>query len=93
MVLAMIGAANRDPAVFPEPDRLDLGRGDNHHLAFGWGIHFCLGAPLARVEAQITFTTLLRRLPGLTLATAAPEWRDTAVLRGLRALPVSFSGR
>ena len=91
MVLAMIGAANRDPAHFPEPDRLDLGRGDNRHLAFGWGIHFCLGAPLARVEAQITFTSLLRRLPGLRLATDTLEWRDTAVLRGLKALPVSFT--
>lgn len=88
MVVAVIGAANRDPAHFPDPDRLDLTRPDNRHIAFGWGIHFCLGAPLARVEGQIAIDTLLRRQPRLTLATSAPEWRESSVLRGLKALPV-----
>jgi cytochrome P450 len=91
IVVALIGAANRDPAQFPDPDRLDITRGATHHIAFGWGIHFCLGAPLARVEAQIAIDTLLRRLPGLALATSTPEWRDTSVLRGLKALPVAFA--
>jgi pimeloyl-[acyl-carrier protein] synthase len=91
LVSAVLGAANRDPAHFPEPDRLDLARPDNRHLAFGWGIHFCLGAPLARVEGQIAIGALARRLPGLALATDRPEWRESSALRGLRALPVTFS--
>jgi pimeloyl-[acyl-carrier protein] synthase len=91
LVSAVVGAANRDPAHFPEPDRLDLARPDNRHLAFGWGIHFCLGAPLARVEGQIAIGALARRLPGLALATDRPEWRESSALRGLRALPVTFS--
>ena len=90
LLLAVIGAANRDPAHFPEPDRLDLTRGDNHHLAFGWGIHFCLGASLARAEAQLAINTVLRRMPALALATSAPEWREASALRGLRALPVGW---
>jgi len=90
MVVALIGAANRDPARFPDPDRLDITRADNDHIAFGAGIHFCLGAPLARLEAQIAINALIRRIPGLTLATTAPEWRETSVLRGLKALPVAF---
>jgi cytochrome P450 len=90
MVVAAIGGANRDPAHFPEPDRLDLGRPDNRHLAFGFGIHFCLGAALARVEGQVAIGTLLDRLPGLALATDTPEWRESSVLRGLKALPVRF---
>ena len=89
-VLGIIGAANRDPAVFSDPDRLDVTRGENRHLAFGWGIHFCLGASLARLEAQIAFGALLRRLPGLALATSTPEWRLASALRGLVALPVTF---
>jgi cytochrome P450 len=90
MVVALLGAANRDPAHFPDPDRLDVARADNRHIAFGFGIHFCLGAPLARLEAQIAFNTLIRRAPRLALATEAPEWRDSQVLRGLKALPVTF---
>jgi len=90
IVLGIIGAANRDPAMFPDPDRLDLARTDNRHLAFGGGIHFCLGAALARLEAQIAFGALVRRLPRLALATPTPEWRPAAVLRGLTALPVTF---
>jgi cytochrome P450 len=90
MVMPFIGAADRDPAHFPDPDRLDLGRADNRHIAFGWGIHFCLGAPLARVEGQIAIDTLVRRLPKLALATEKPEYRQSLTLRGLTALPVSY---
>ncbi len=90
MVVPVIGAANRDPAHFPDPDRLDVSRPDNRHIAFGFGIHFCLGAPLARLEGQITLGTLLHRLPRLALSTERPEWRESQVLRGLKALPVSF---
>jgi len=90
MVMPFIGAADRDPAQFPDPDRLDIGRADNRHIAFGWGIHFCLGAPLARIEGQIAINTLLRRLPKVSLATAEPEYRPSLTLRGLKALPVAF---
>src|SRR5438132_7591584 len=90
LVVAAIGAANRDPGHFPDPDRLDIARPDNRHVAFGFGIHFCLGAPLARVEGQIALGSLLRRMPGLTLQTPAPEWRDSSPRRRLQALPVTF---
>ena len=90
MVMPFLAAADRDPAQFPDPDRLDLGRTENRHIAFGWGIHFCLGAPLARVEAQIAINTLVQRMPKLTLATEAPEYRLSLTLRGLARLPVAF---
>jgi pimeloyl-[acyl-carrier protein] synthase len=90
LVMPFIGAADRDPAQFPDPDRLDIGRADNRHIAFGWGIHFCLGAPLARLEGQIAIGTLVRRLPKLALATDRPEHRLSLTLRGLTSLPVSF---
>ena len=90
MVMPFIGAADRDPAQFAEPDRLDIARADNRHIAFGWGIHFCLGAPLARVEGQIAINTLLKRLPRLTLDTDTPHFRQSLTLRGLQALPVRF---
>ena len=90
MVMPFIGAADRDPAHFPEPDRLDLKRGDNRHVAFGMGIHFCLGAPLARLEGQIAINTLVRRFPKLALATDRPEYRQSLTLRGLTSLPVAF---
>ncbi len=90
IVAAIIGAANRDPAQFSDPERLDVARRENRHIAFGFGIHFCLGAPLARVEGQIAIGTLLRRLPALELASAQPEWRESSVLRGLKALQVTF---
>src|SRR5262245_11413694 len=93
MVVAAIGAANRDPAHFPDPDRLDIGRADNRHIAFGFGIHYCLGAPLARLEGQIAFGTLLRRFPSLDLASQVTDWRESSTLRGLRTLPVHFSTR
>ncbi len=87
-IAALLGAANRDPAVFAEPDRFDVGRSPNPHLAFGAGIHFCLGAPLARVEVQAVLGALRRQLPGLRLA-AEPERRPEFVIRGLRALEVA----
>ncbi len=89
-VMAVMAAANRDPAFFPEPDRLDLKRRNNRHVAFGWGAHFCFGAPLARIEGQVAFTTLVRRLPALRLETTALNWRQNLGLRGLVDLPVSF---
>ena len=89
-VVTAIGAANRDPAQFPDPDRLDIARADNRHIAFGFGIHFCLGAPLARVEGQLALGTLLRRMSRLRLADEALQWRESSTLRGLKALPVAF---
>ena len=90
MLVTHLGAANRDPERFPDPDRLDITRNDNRHLAFGYGLHFCLGAPLARIEGQISLSTILRRFPGLRLETEAPERRETITLRGLKSLPVVF---
>jgi cytochrome P450 len=88
--IVSFGAANRDPAVFDEPDRLDLERADLHHLAFGVGIHYCLGAALARLEGQLAIPRLVRRFPNLAVTVDAPEWREHVVLRGLTTLPVSF---
>ncbi len=90
IVMPFIAAADRDPSQFSDPDRLDITRTENRHIAFGWGIHFCLGAPLARVEGQIAIDTLVRRMPKLALAVARPEYRLSLTLRGLVALPVSF---
>jgi cytochrome P450 len=91
-VIAVMGAGNRDPERFPEPDRLDLERKDNRHLAFGWAAHFCFGAALARLEGQIAFRLLLDRLQDLKMVTAAPlVWRHNLGLRGLTALPVTFN--
>ena len=89
-VIAVMAAGNRDPERFPDPDRLDLARTDNRHLAFGWAAHFCFGAPLARIEGQIAFATILRRLPGLRLEPGPLVWRENLGLRGLTALPVAF---
>ena len=90
-VMAVMAAANRDPRQFPDPDRLDLTRADNRHLAFGWAAHFCFGAALARMEGRIAFTTLLRRLPGLALTPGVTlSWRENLGLRGLKALPLTF---
>ena len=83
-----LGAANRDPAQFDAPERLDLGREENRHLAFAYGPHFCLGAALARLEGQIALGTLLRRWPHLRLAAETLRWRDNPVLRGLESLPI-----
>ena len=90
-VIAVMGAANRDPERFPDPDRLDIERQDNRHVAFGWAAHFCFGAHLARLEGQIAVSTLLQRLPDLELDTKVPPvWRHNLGLRGLTALPVRF---
>jgi cytochrome P450 len=82
--------ANRDPRQFPEPDRLDFRRVDNRHLAFGHGIHFCLSAPLARLEGQVALPALLSRFPGLVPRADSPEWLDSLVFRGMRSLPVAL---
>lgn len=89
-VVAVLAAGNRDPERFPNPDVLDLKRGDKGHLAFGWAAHFCFGAPLARIEGQIAFSTLLRRLQNLKLASEDFVWRENLGLRGLSGLPVRF---
>jgi len=93
MVLLAIAAADRDPDRFPDPDRLDVGAADPGHLAFGHGIHYCLGAPLARLEGQVAFTALLARLPDLALDIPEDQlrWTGGGVLRGLRQLPVTFT--
>jgi cytochrome P450 len=88
-VYVSISGANRDPARFPDPDRFDLSRPDNEHVAFGGGIHYCLGAALARAEAQIILSTLVRRYPRLELAGPSIEWRDTLAFRGPVALNVA----
>lgn len=92
MTLGVIGSANRDETVFERPDELQITREPNKHLAFGQGIHFCLGAPLARMEAQIAFTTLLARLPDLRLKNPPQSlrWRPSIFLRGLASLPVKY---
>ena len=83
----MFGSSNRDPDVFAHPDRLDLGRDPNPHISFGAGIHFCLGAPLARLEMLVAFETILRRMPDLQLL-EEPEWKPTYIIRGLKSLRV-----
>jgi hypothetical protein len=91
-VIPVLAAANRDPLRFPDPNRLDVGRTDNRHLAFGWASHFCFGAPLARMEGQIAFEALLTRLPDLALEDGVElHWRENLGLRGLKALPVRFA--
>jgi pimeloyl-[acyl-carrier protein] synthase len=89
-IFILLGAINRDPAQFPDPDRLDITRNENRHLAFGYGIHFCLGAPLARIEGQIAIGALIQRVKNLVLDMESVKWRDSLVVRGLKALPVTF---
>ena len=91
-VLVVLAAADRDPAVFDRPDRLDVRRRDNPHLAFGLGIHYCLGAPLARIEGQVAIGTVLRRFGDLALAVPAGDlrWRGGLIMRGVARLPVTF---
>jgi pimeloyl-[acyl-carrier protein] synthase len=89
-VLAVLGAANRDPEQFRDPDRLDIRRTENRHVAFGWAAHYCFGAPLARIEAQIAFSALLRRLRNPALVPGKLEWRTNTAFRGLEALPITF---
>jgi cytochrome P450 len=90
LIYLLWGAANRDPVQFPDPDRLDITRPANKHVAFGAGVHYCLGASLARLEGQITFAELTRRFPNMRPATSDLEYRGNFNLRGLRSLPVSF---
>jgi cytochrome P450 len=89
-VLLSLGAANHDPALFSTPDQLILPRPESRHMAFGQGVHFCLGAPLARLETEIAFNTLLRRLHAPRVATEELEWMPSLVFRGLRELPLVF---
>lgn len=90
LVKLWLGAGNRDPARFPEPDRLDLGRTDNRHLSFGYGHHFCVGAALARLEGQVALATLVERFPGLALTGEPLEYHGTQVFRALKRLPVTL---
>jgi cytochrome P450 len=87
-ILCMLGAANRDPKQFENPDRLNLRRLNNQHLAFSAGIHFCIGAQLARLEGQIAILNLVQRFPKMKLAGPRPEWASTFGFRGLKTLPV-----
>ena len=89
--LLMIGAANRDPACFPDPDRFDIFRSGVRHLDFGHGIHYCIAAALARAEIQIAIGTVLRRIPDLRLETSALDWQTVPVFRGLTSLPLAFT--
>lgn len=88
MVSQMLGSANRDVAQFPEPNRFDIARRDNRHLGFGYGLHFCVGAPLARIETQIAIQTLIQRFPQMDLTGEPVEWRHDYTFRSLKALPV-----
>ena len=92
IVIAVLGSANHDESVFPDPEALDITREPNKHVAFGQGVHFCLGAPLARLEGQIALTTLFRRFPDLRLAKALESlrWRKSLIVRGLEELPVAI---
>jgi cytochrome P450 len=89
-LFAFMNSANRDPEAFADPERFDIGREPNAHLTFGHGIHFCLGAPLARLEAQIAATRLAERLPDIRLSGGDPEWHDSLILRGVKRLPVQL---
>ena len=92
-VIAVMAAGNRDPERFSDPDRLDITRKDNRHLAFGWAAHFCFGAPLARIEGQIAFKAILQRLQNLALKPGTLTWRTNLGLRGLTALPITFRAK
>jgi cytochrome P450 len=90
MVTVIVGAANRDPKYFPNPEQFNVNRPIEHLLAFGHGVHFCLGAPLARLEARTALPILLERMPEMRLVSRRPVYRDTVVLRGLQRLPIRF---
>jgi cytochrome P450 len=89
-VLLLLGAANRDPGQFTDPNKFDITRGDDRHLAFGYGIHFCLGAPLARLEGQVALAGLAKRFRKWTLLEEKPPYKDMITIRGLESLPVTF---
>ena len=88
-IVVLLGAANRDPDVFENPDALDVGRGDRSHLSFGRGIHHCIGAPLARLEGRVVLEMLLERFSRIGLRDGQPRFRNSIVLRGLESLPVN----
>ena len=90
LVNSILGSANRDPQRFSNPDRFDITRNEGRHLGFGIGIHFCIGAPLVRLEAEIVFETILRRFPKISLATESLEWQEHPIFRGLKSLPVQL---
>jgi cytochrome P450 len=90
LVNMVLGAGNRDPERYSDPDRFDIARDEGRHLGFGLGIHFCIGAALVRLEGQIAFTTILRRLPGLALTGETWEWQEQPIFRGVKSLPVAF---
>jgi cytochrome P450 len=90
LVNSVLAAGNRDPRRYSDPDRFDVARDEGRHLGFGLGIHFCIGAPLVRLEAQVAFETLLRRFPELRLATDSWEWQEQPIFRGVKSLPVAF---
>jgi cytochrome P450 len=92
VVFGLLHSGNRDPAHFADPELLDITRKNNHHLGFGYGAHFCVGASIARLETRIALNAILQRLPGLALTTEPLAWLSSYVVRGLRALPVTFSG-
>jgi cytochrome P450 len=87
-IYSVLGAANRDPEMFADPDRFDITRTPNPHLSFGGGAHYCLGAPLARLQAQVAFPKLLQRWGGIELATDQVRWRRAVNIRGLESLPI-----
>ena len=90
LVNTIIGSANRDPQRFSNPDSFDITRNEGRHLGFGIGIHFCIGAPLVRLEAEIVFETILHRFPRISLGTGTLEWQEHPIFRGLKSLPVSL---
>jgi len=90
LVNSILGSANRDPQRFSNPDRFEITRNEGRHLGFGIGIHFCIGAPLVRLEAEIVFETILRCFPKIILATDNLEWQEHPIFRGLKSLPVHF---
>jgi cytochrome P450 len=89
-VFAFMNSANRDPEAFDDPERFDIGRAQNPHMTFGHGIHFCLGAPLARLESEIAASRLAERLPHIHLKDGEPDWHDSLILRGVKSLPVTL---
>ena len=91
LVHVNLASANRDPDVFESPDRFEIGRGENRHLSFGWGMHFCIGATIARMEARVAFTTLLRKFSGIELVGETPLWAPATALRTLERFPLRLT--